>query len=447
MSRHSVLGAVLAMGSLLAVSSASAVTPEMGFSVALSPYTGGTATAPVMLTLHATTTPKMNEPAFAADHLRFDLDPNIVTAFQPPAAACTDAQVMADPAPCATVGDGAMSFAVLGLTENVTAKAFQSADPQALLLRVDGDAPLRVHEVLAIQRTVLPSGASRFDIDVPPGLVQPAPGAYATLTDLNLTLRWTIALSGCPASPMSFATQSHFTDGTTSGDIPAQTTCEAGVPGPPNTALPMITGTKVVGQKLSSSSGTWFAAAPISFSYRWERCNPACSAIPGATADGYTLAAADTGAKIAATVTAANDSGSTQVTSDQIGPVLPSSSQVKAALAKALAATGPAATLGRVLKRGGLAASINAPSAGQLLLSWYLVPKGAHLTKAEQPTLVATVRATLNQAGKAKVKIALTRKGRKVLKPAQRIKLTAKGSFTPTGASTTTTTKAITLKR
>jgi hypothetical protein len=53
----------------------------------------------------------------------------------------------------------------------------------------------------------------------------------------------------------------------------------------------------------------------------------------------------------------------------------------------------------------------------------------------------------LKQAGKAKVKIALTRKGRKVLKPAQRIKLTAKGSFTPTGASTTTTTKAITLKR
>src|SRR4051812_28384358 len=97
MSRHSVLVAILAMGSLLTVSSASAVTPQLDFSVALSPYTGGTATAPAMLTLHTTTTPKMNEPAFAADHLRFDLDPSIVTAFQPPAAACSDAQVMLTP--------------------------------------------------------------------------------------------------------------------------------------------------------------------------------------------------------------------------------------------------------------------------------------------------------------------------------------------------------------
>jgi hypothetical protein len=419
----------------------------MSFSVALSPYTGGTSTAPVMLTLHTTTTPKENESQFAADHLRFDLDPSVVTAFQPPAAACSDSQVMADPAPCATVGDGTMSFAVLGLNENVTAKAYQSTDPQALLVRVDGDTPLNLHQVIVMQRSLMPSGASRFDIDVPPGLVQPAPGAYATLTDLNLTLRWTIALSGCPASPLNFATQSHFTDGTTSGDIPAQTTCEAGVPGPPNTALPMITGTTVVGQKLSSSSGTWFAAAPISFAHQWQRCSPACSAIAGATSSSYTLAAADTGARIAATVTAVNDSGSTQVTADQVGPVLPSSGQVKAALAKALVATGPAAKLGRVLRRGGLVASINAPSAGRLLLSWYLVPKGAHLTKAKQPTLVATVRAALKQAGRAKVKIALTRKGRKLLKRAQRIRLTAKGSFTPTGAPTTTTTKAITLKR
>ena len=49
--------------------------------------------------------------------------------------------------------------------------------------------------------------------------------------------------------------------------------------------------------------------------------------------------------------------------------------------------------------------------------------------------------------GRAKVKIALTRKGRKLLKRAQRIRLTAKGSFTPTGAPTTTKTTAITLKR
>ena len=436
----------LAVSSVLGVSSASAVVPQRSFSVAVSPYTGGTATAPVTLTLHTTTTPSMSDPPFATNHLRFDLDPNIVTGFQPPAAACSDAQVMVDATPCATVGDGTMSLLVLGLTENVTVKAFQSTDPQALLLRLDGDSPLRVREVMTMQRTVMPNGASRFDIDVPPNLQQPAPGAYATLTDLNLALRWTIALVGCPASPLSFATNSNYSDGTVSSDV-AQTACEVGVPGPPNTAPPMIAGTTVVGETLSSSSGAWYGASPISFGYQWERCNPSCSAIAGATSSSYTLAAADKGAKIAATVTAANDSGSTQATSGQVGPVAPSSGQVRAALVKALAAAGPAAKLGQLLKQGGLVASINAPSAGRLRIGWYLVPKGAHLTKATQPTLVATGRAALKQAGKAKVKIALTRKGRKLLKPAKRIKLTAKGSFTPTGAATTTTTRAITLKR
>ncbi len=436
----------LAVSSVLGVSSASAVVPQRSFSVAVSPYTGGTATAPVTLTLHTTTTPSMSDPPFATNHLRFDLDPNIVTGFQPPAAACSDAQVMVDATPCATVGDGTMSLLVLGLAENVTVKAFQSTDPQALLLRLDGDSPLRVREVMTMQRTVMPNGASRFDIDVPPNLQQPAPGAYATLTDLNLALRWTIALVGCPASPLSFATNSNYSDGTVSSDV-AQTACEVGVPGPPNTAPPMIAGTTVVGETLSSSSGAWYGASPISFGYQWERCNPSCSAIAGATSSSYTLAAADKGAKIAATVTAANDSGSTQAKSGQVGPVAPSSGQVKAALVKALAAAGPAAKVGQLLKQGGLVASINAPSAGRLLIGWYLVPKGAHLTKAKQPTLVATGRAALKQAGKAKVKIALTRKGRKLLKPAKRIKLTAKGSFTPTGAATTTTTRAITLKR
>src|SRR3954469_8255967 len=116
----------VAVSSVLAVGSASAVTPQLSFSVAVSPYTGGTATAPVTLTLHTTTTPRMSEPPFSTKHLSFDLDPAIVTAFQPPAGGCSDAQVIADATPCATVGDGTASFLALGLTKNVTVKAFQS---------------------------------------------------------------------------------------------------------------------------------------------------------------------------------------------------------------------------------------------------------------------------------------------------------------------------------
>ena len=60
--------------------------------------------------------------------------------------------------------------------------------------------------------------------------------------------------------------------------------------------------------------------------------------------------------------------------------------------------------------------------------------------------LVATASVTLGQAGKVKLKITLTRKGRKLLKSAKRLKLTEKGSFTPAGGTTTSTTKTITLK-
>ena len=91
--------------------------------------------------------------------------------------------------------------------------------------------------------------------------------------------------------------------------------------------------------------------------------------------------------------------------------------------------------------------SFSAPSAGHLVISWYLVPKGAHLAKAKKPVLVATASVTFHHAGKAKVKITLTAKGRRLLKGAKHLKLTAKGSFTPAGGSKTSTTRAINLKR
>jgi hypothetical protein len=81
------------------------------------------------------------------------------------------------------------------------------------------------------------------------------------------------------------------------------------------------------------------------------------------------------------------------------------------------------------------------------VISWYLVPKGAHLTAARKPVLVATGTATLHQAGATKLTIRLTGKGRQLLKRAQHLKLTAKGKFTPAGETATSTTKTITLKR
>jgi len=218
---------------------------------------------------------------------------------------------------------------------------------------------------------------------------------------------------------------------------------------PSNSSHPVISGTTTAGQTLTSSTGTWSGTPPISYRYQWERCTSSCSAIAGSTGSSYTLTSADVGAKIAVVVAATNSAGSSSAVSGQIGPVAaagPTAGQVKAALAKALAVSGRAAKIAQLLKHGGCVVSFSAPSYGRLVISWYLVPKGAHLAKAKK-VLVATASVTFHHAGKAKVKITLTAKGRRLLKGAKHVKLTAKSSFTPAGGSKTSTTRAINLKR
>jgi hypothetical protein len=92
---------------------------------------------------------------------------------------------------------------------------------------------------------------------------------------------------------------------------------------PANTAGPSIAGVTSFGQTLSASSGTWAGTAPISYSYRWQRCSPGCTNIAGATAASYTLVSADIGARVRVTVTASNLAGHAQATSSEVGPVAP----------------------------------------------------------------------------------------------------------------------------
>lgn len=121
-----------------------------------------------------------------------------------------------------------MAFQTLGLVEQMTLTAYQSTDPQAILVLVDGKAPLMIHSVLTLQKTANSLGGTRYDTETPLSLQQPAPGVYAVWTDFNLALRKTIGLSGCPPSPLSFATHSDFTPGTSSADATALATCEVG---------------------------------------------------------------------------------------------------------------------------------------------------------------------------------------------------------------------------
>ncbi|HZR93923.1 MAG TPA: hypothetical protein VFA44_16120 [Gaiellaceae bacterium] len=85
----------------------------------------------------------------------------------------------------------------------------------------------------------------------------------------------------------------------------------AGSP-PVNTSPPTISGTVQVGGKLHADPGSWTGSPPISFHYRWQRCDQNganCADIGGATSDSYTLTSADVGNTVRVVVEATNADG------------------------------------------------------------------------------------------------------------------------------------------
>ena len=81
---------------------------------------------------------------------------------------------------------------------------------------------------------------------------------------------------------------------------------------PSNTSPPTISGTAQKGQRLHAEPGSWSGTQPISFSYRWQRCNASgasCANISGATDNDYTLTSADVGNTVRVVVTAKNPAG------------------------------------------------------------------------------------------------------------------------------------------
>jgi subtilisin family serine protease len=82
---------------------------------------------------------------------------------------------------------------------------------------------------------------------------------------------------------------------------------------PFNTSLPVVSGSAVQGQTLSTTTGTW-TNSPTSFTYQWDRCGTGgtnCSVIAGANSAQYTVSSSDVGFALRSAVTAANASGST----------------------------------------------------------------------------------------------------------------------------------------
>jgi len=135
--------------------------------------------------------------------------------------------------------------------------------------------------------------------------------------------------------------------------------------------------------------------------------------------------------------------GRAQVSSSQVGPVRapgPSPAQIRAALAAVLRPSGKTAEIAPIVKAGGDKLSFTAPGVGKLVIKWYARVRG-------RPTLIASGSVWFRRAGKANMKLKLTSQGIKLLKAGKSVKITTTASFTPSGGTSTSSTKIGTLHR
>lgn len=93
---------------------------------------------------------------------------------------------------------------------------------------------------------------------------------------------------------------------------------------PQNTGQPRVSGQTVQGETLTTTNGTWTGTAPITFRYRWLRCDASgggangvnCTTIPGETRKTYVLRRADVGHRIRSRVIASNADGTASANSN-----------------------------------------------------------------------------------------------------------------------------------
>ena len=107
-----------------------------------------------------------------------------------------------------------------------------------------------------------------------------------------------------------------------------------------NNSSPVVSGTTLEGETLTTSNGSWTSSSQITYTYQWRRCNQTGSDcplnIPGANERTYTLTRADVGSSLRSIVIAENaegrrgsaPSGPTAVVSARMSPANTSSPMV-----------------------------------------------------------------------------------------------------------------------
>jgi hypothetical protein len=125
-----------------------------------------------------------------------------------------------------------------------------------------------------------------------------------------------------------------------------------------------------------------------------------------------------------------------------------SATELKALLSQEITPSGKAAKIAAFSKAGGYKLRFSAPEAGVAVVGWYELPKGAKLTRTTpKPVEVASGHASFSSAGVETIDVKLTSAGRRLLKGVKRLKLTARGVFTPSGGAAVSLEKAFVLTR
>ncbi len=170
---------------------------------------------------------------------------------------------------------------------------------------------------------------------------------------------------------------------------------------PIDVSPPTVAGVAEQGKVLTESHGEW-KNEPTSFRYQWERCNGAgsgCQAIAGATAQTYTLAAADVGSTVRMAESTSNSAGSGGPAASKPTPLVVSDVPDITGLTPSSGITGSSVTIegsaldgGGTLKFGTLEASYEILSPTRLQAT---VPDGAIAGKItlSSPTGTATSKA------------------------------------------------------
>ena len=93
---------------------------------------------------------------------------------------------------------------------------------------------------------------------------------------------------------------------------------------PANNGRPTVIGAPVLGEKLTSSPGSWSGEGPLAFAYQWQRCDTSganCVNLVTPTTNTHLVGSGDVGSTIRVIVAASNGSGSVAAVSDTTATV------------------------------------------------------------------------------------------------------------------------------